>query len=63
MTLRDLTPLQRQRLIQRSKSQYTYWNSRPPTLGLKDQKDCFLKGYNSGVKAVLNILLTPKNDN
>lgn len=61
MTLHDLTKLQRYRLICRMKSSLTYWRKRPAGLGLKDLEDAFKKGYDNGVKATLDILLTPKN--
>lgn len=62
MTLRDLTPRQRYRLLCRGKSRLTYWKMRPPSLGLKDLDDAFCKGYDNGIKATLDILLTPKKD-
>lgn len=60
MTLRDLTPRQRNRLLRRCGKQERYWNRRPKTLQPINEGHWFQTGFNEGVKAVLDILLTPK---
>lgn len=62
MTLRDLTPRQRDLLIRRIEKQWNYWCKRPTVLQPINNESWFKKGCNEGIKAVLDILLTPKKD-
>lgn len=57
MTLRDLTTKQVSDLVRQCDKDLAYWKSRPEGLGFKDHDDVFKKGYNSGVRAVLEILM------
>jgi hypothetical protein len=62
MTLRDLTLRQRDLLVRRCDKQLRYWKERPKSLQPIDSDNWFRTGFNESLKAVLDILLTPKKD-